>query len=252
MRDPIDPRCTDDGEQGLTPLDIAPERSSPVSLTKEPARSATRCSAQYMWEISTDRHGDPSTEEHDVELFRCATKQGDQDARVWVQQRFSELVRTWLQHHPSREAACRLESEEHYVAAAFERFWQSIGSTPGEECNRLSVMLRYLYASLNGAVLDTLRVVSRPQGSLKPSPDVPGEPQMEDLEDAGALWTHLQQRLPNERSQRLAYLLFHSGLSPTEIIQRCPHEFRDVQEISRLRRNILERLLRNGDTFTSG
>src|SRR6266516_3605132 len=59
-----------------------------------------------------------------INVLRRASVQGDQDAQVWVQQRLGKVVCGWLHHHPSKEAACRLESEEYYVAGAFERFWQ--------------------------------------------------------------------------------------------------------------------------------
>ena len=53
--------------------------------------------------------------------------------------------------------------------------------------------------------------------------------------------------LPNKRERRLAYLLYHCGLKPREIVRFCPQEWSDVREIYRLRRNILERFLRHAD-----
>src|ERR1700674_1287353 len=58
-----------------------------------------------------------------INVLRRAIVQCDQDAQVWVQQRLDKVVRGWLHHHPSGETAFRLESEEYYVAGAFERFW---------------------------------------------------------------------------------------------------------------------------------
>jgi hypothetical protein len=63
----------------------------------------------------------------------------------------------------------------------------------------------------------------------------------------GEVWESLHMLLTNPREQRLAYLLFHCGLKPREIIRFCPQEWSDIQEIYRLRRNIMERLLRNAD-----
>ena len=60
-----------------------------------------------------------------------------------------------------------------------------------------------------------------------------------------------QDMLPNERERRLAYLLYHCGLKPREIVRFCPQVWSDVQEIYRLRRNIMERLLRNADHLRS-
>ncbi len=53
--------------------------------------------------------------------------------------------------------------------------------------------------------------------------------------------------LPTRRELRLAYLLYHCGLKPREIVRFCPQEWSDVQEIYHLRRNILDRLMRNKD-----
>jgi hypothetical protein len=55
--------------------------------------------------------------------------------------------------------------------------------------------------------------------------------------------------LPDARKQRLAYLLFHCGLSLRDVLLNCPQEFDDLREISRLRHDILEQLLHNADQF---
>ena len=74
-----------------------------------------------------------------------------------------------------------------------------------------------------------------------------GELSVEVRTDSGELWEILQRALPNEREQRLAYLLYHCNLKPREIVRFCPQEWNDVQEIYHLRRNIMERLLCNAD-----
>lgn len=74
-----------------------------------------------------------------------------------------------------------------------------------------------------------------------------GEPQVGDGTDSSEAWGVLKTILPNVREQRLAYLLFNCGLKPREIVRCCPQEFSDASEIYRLRRTIMERLLRNAD-----
>ena len=70
---------------------------------------------------------------------------------------------------------------------------------------------------------------------------------MEDTSDSSELWEMLRSMLSEQREQRLAYLFFHCGLGPREIVRFCPQEFRDIHEIYRLRRRMMERLLRNAD-----
>jgi len=72
---------------------------------------------------------------------------------------------------------------------------------------------------------------------------------VEDSTDSREVWDILKTILSNSREQRLAYLLFQSGLKPREIVSYCPQEFSDVHEISRLRCNIMDRLLCNVDSL---
>ena len=46
------------------------------------------------------------------------------------------------------------------------------------------------------------------------------------------------------REQRLAYLLYHCGLEPAEIVRYCPQEWGNVQEVIRLRRTIFMQLMK--------
>jgi hypothetical protein len=164
-----------------------------------------------------------------------------------VQHCFGGMVRVWLRGHPKREVACRLESEENYVAQTFERFWQATAFNQRVEFNTLAAALQYLRASLNGAILDTLRVYARPREVPLAGSGEPGEPFVEDNNENSEVRESLQLILSNPREQRVAYFLFHCGLGPREIIRFCPQEWSDVQEIYRLRRAILERVIRNAD-----
>ena len=187
--------------------------------------------------------GSPSNDQHIVELLRRAMVQSDQDARMGVQQCLSRVVRGWLRRHPNREAAHRLDSEENYVAVAFERFWQ--GTIDQQiEFSTLATALHYLQVSLNGALLDKLRASSQPNEVPLPWPGSLKEPPMEDATPGAEVWERLQRMFLNAREQRLAYLLFHCGLQPREIV-RCSREFSDLYEIYRLRHNIMERFLCN-------
>ena len=205
--------------------------------------------AQCLREIDTFHRGEPCTDTSSVELVRCATLQKDQEARAWVHHCFGGVVRSWLRGHPSREAACRLESEEHYVALAFERFWQVTTLSQQVELGTLDEVLRYLRASLHGAIVDRLRAYARPREIPFPESGAREEPHAQDTSDSIGLWEIVQTLLPNLREQRVASLLFHAGLKPREIVSFCSQEFPDIQEIYHLRRTILERLLRNADTL---
>ncbi len=242
--------CAEDGEPPNAQESILAEKGSLVSLISNPLcceMSLSELAAQCLRELGYYRRGEPCTDAYGLELLRRATFQDNQEACAWVQYCFGGLVRGWLRRHPKREVACRLESEENYVAQAFERFWQATAFNQRVEFSTLAAALQYLRASLNGAILDMLRTYARPQEISLPGPGEAGEPMVEDSSDNSEVWESLHMILSNPREQRLAYLLFHCGLKPREIIRFCPLEWSDVQEIYRLRRNIIERLLRNAD-----
>jgi hypothetical protein len=246
----IDIPCTNDREPFTTHGSVPTERSTPVSLQSYPLcgeKSLPVLAAHCVRELNTYRRGEPCTESYGVELIRRATVQGDQEAWAWVQHCFGGIVLNWLRCHPQRAQACRLESEEHYVAQAFERFWQATASHKRVECNTLASALQYLRASLNGIILDTLQFYVRPRETSRPVPGEPGEPHVEDSFESCEIWEILQMMLPDRREQRLAYLLFHCGLGPSEIVRFCPQEWSDVHEMYHVRRNMMRRLLSTAD-----
>lgn len=221
----------------------------PAPSVREATLSGLRLSelVEYcLQHMDAYRRGEPSTDVFGVELLRRATVEGDQEARTSFQECLGEVVYGWLRRHPRWDTAARLDSEEHYVALTFARFWQAT-TQQRLEFHTLAAAMRYLHTSLNGALLDALRAYMRPRGVALSEPGDPREPAAEDCADSSEVWEILCTMLLGEHEQRLAFLLFHCGLSPREIVQRYPQEFRDVQEISSLRRSILERLLRNGD-----
>jgi hypothetical protein len=229
------------------PLHIASERPSYHSPGRDPVQptmSSWELAEHCLVEIEHYSLGEPYTDEFGFELLCRATIQGDQEARVWMQRCFGGMVLEWLYRHLCRTAACRLESDANYVARAFERFWQAIALTRRVEFNSLAEGLQYLRACLNGVIMDTLRIYVR---SLDIQLPQAGEPQGEVATDSNEIWEILQTMLPNEREKRLAYLTFHCGLKPREIVRLCPQEFRDIHEIYRLRRSMMERVLRNTD-----
>ena len=198
-------------------------------------------------ELRKFRRGEPSNDRYSLELFYRALMQHNALAWEAVQQCFSESMYYWLRCHPLRDVACRFESEENYVAQGFTRFWQATTDNQDIAFPALGAALKYLRVSLNAVIIDTLRAYARSGVVALPTGDGTGIPASEDHYDTGELWQVIRRLLPDERQRRVAYLLYHCGLKPREIVQFCGQEFDDVQEIYRLRRNIIDRLRRNAD-----
>ncbi len=192
----------DEGEPSTAPGRTPAERSIPDFLLSSPMYSEMSLpvlAAHCTRELNTYRRGELCTDTYGVELLRRATVQGDQEAWAWVQHCFGGVVLNWLRRHPKRTAACRLENEEYYVAQAFECFWQATSSNQRVEFSTLAAALQYLRASLNGAILDTLRAYARSRAISYPEPGEPGEPHMEDVTFSSEVWDILKTLLSNPR-----------------------------------------------------
>jgi hypothetical protein len=188
---------------------------------------------------------DKMFEMYSLGLLHRALAYSDQDAWVGFQQCLEETVLSWLHKHPGREVACRGLCEKQVLAQVFERFRQA-AVQERIAFETLARVLVYLQAILNGAILETQRTLSRPKQVSKSVLDHGDEPCMEDQIDSNEIWRILQTVLPSAREQRLAYLLYHCGLGPREILHFCPQEWSDLQEIYRLRRKIVERCCLSG------
>ncbi|EFH90352.1 conserved hypothetical protein [Ktedonobacter racemifer DSM 44963] len=199
-------------------------------------------------EMARYRRKEPSNDQYSLEILRRAVVNRDEQAWLVLQRLFSDNIRLWMGRHPNREAALRHESEQSYIDDTFRRFWQAV-SDQKLRFSTLGGALSYLHLCLNCAIMDTLRAFSR--SHIEPLPDYGQggheEPFVEDRYHENELWDIIKTILPGEKEQRIAYLHFHCNLKPREIIHYCPGEFSGEDEIYRLKRNIMERILRNSD-----
>lgn len=207
--------------------------------------SVSALTEECMRELHKYGRGEPSNDQYALELFYRALTQRDSLAWEAVQQCFHESMSRWIHSHPLRDVACRFESEENYIAQGFTRFWQATANNQDITFQTLGAALKYLRVSLHTVIIDTLRAYTRTVAL--PTYDEADEPLCEDSYDSGELWRIVNALLPDERERRVAYLLYHCGLKPREIVHFCCKEFDDVQEIYRARRNIIDRLRRNAD-----
>lgn len=185
-------------------------------------------------------------EQRSLEMFRRAVLQGDQHARDWLQRRYCATMQGCMHSHPRLAEARLYDSESNYISSAFERLWQTTDPDQEAVCSTLNSALRYLYACLNAAILDTLRAHQLPKeasmSEIRSSSSNLPEAKVDRYNKSRQLWETISNMLPSTQEQRLAYLLFHCGLKPGEIALNCPEEFSDIEEIYRLRLSIFQRL----------
>src|SRR5438309_1340175 len=125
------------------------------------AMSLERLSASCQQETLAYRRGQAYDDRYAVELFRRAMLERNSHAWAILQTCFTSVMLGWLHRHSQFDRAYELDSEENYVAQAFTRLWQASWNNPELHFSTLGSALDYLRASLNGVILDTLRVYMR-------------------------------------------------------------------------------------------
>jgi hypothetical protein len=210
--------------------------------------SLTDLTSNCVREMSKYRRKEPCDDRYCLEVLRRAVILGQNAAWEAVQRLFSENVRLWINRHPHRSIALRHEDEQTYVSDTFRRFWQAVGDQK-LTFTSLAGALSYLHLCSHCAIMDTLRLYARPKEEPLPEYGQIGgyEPWVEDNYHQGELWEVIEHLLPGKKEKRVAYLHFHCNLKPREIMRYCPGEFAGEEEIYRLKRNIIERIMRNAD-----
>ncbi len=177
-----------------------------------------------------------------LEMFCRAFREGNLGAQRWLQHRLGAVVVVWMHAHPRWDLAFHLHTEEYYVIRTFKRCWLSSLHHENFEFKSMAEALNYLRVCLNGVILDELRGYSRPGKAPLLEPVVARESNSYGDDSSQEVWKVIEGKLPDARERRLAYLLFYCAFRPVEIVRRCPQEFNDVRQVSRLRRDIMELL----------
>ena len=232
-------------------------RAEEITRTQNVSRTTTALNTLSLEQLTAGcqqetlayRHGQAYDDCYAVELFRRAMQERDSRAWAILQTYFTSIMLGWLHRHAQFDRAYELDSEENYIAQAFTRLWQASCNNPNLYFSTLASALDYLRASLNGVIMDTLRNYMRKKETTLPEPDSGNDLSVDWQDDAetSELWQAVTNILLDERERRVAYLLYHCGLKPRELVLFCPQEFASVSEVYRMRRNIIHRLTRHAD-----
>ena len=187
------------------------------------------------------------------ELFRRALLERNQQAYALLYQQYQALVAGWVERHPSFPALD--EEVQYFVNRAFEKMWRALTPYKFERFPDLKSLLSYLKLCAGSAVMDYART-----GRLDMIDDEPGDLQ---IADTGAevdpeqhtvdrvqqeeFWRLILTRLADERERLVVYGSFVLALKPRELSAKYPQVFADVNEIYRIKQNVLERLRRDAE-----
>lgn len=187
------------------------------------------------------------------ELFRRALVEKDQQAWGYIYLQYRPLVRAWVERHNAFPALG--ESAAYFVNRAFEKMWSAVPPEKFERFSDLKGLLRYLQMCVHSVIIDEVRRSERYRyaAGLDDAISAPGTttPSVErhvlQEVDRTKVWTCLEERMRSEKERLVLECAFVLDLKPRMIAARYPEIFRSVDEVYRVKQNLLARLRRDSE-----
>jgi DNA-directed RNA polymerase specialized sigma24 family protein len=216
------------------------------------AELAQRCHAETKKFYQNVEH-DPR---YCYELLRRAfvLAQAERE-QAWdlVYQQYKAQVFRWALHHPQFKASG--EETDDIVHAVFERLYRVLTPDKFNQFPNLASILRYMQMCVHSVVIDVVRK-NRLRGSLEESLDE-DETQMlravliaepaDPNPDRRRFWDTASRKLKDDKERLVVKASYGWAMKPGEILEAYAGSFTDIDEIYRIKQNILERLKRDPD-----
>lgn len=212
---------------------------------------AARCRQESKQYLTGNTHD----ESYCLELFHRAIYHQSQPAWRAIYAQFQHLVADWVRQHSRFQ---HIEEDlTVLVNTAFARFWRTTSKQSRRfRFNRLGQLLQYLKSCVYSVVEDAYRRQQRQPPEVRIGDDFlevladelphPEECLLNRLRVEALEWA-IWSRLQTEEETIVATLSWLHGLSPKEIQAHHSNLFTRVQDVYRIKRNILDRLLRDPD-----
>jgi DNA-directed RNA polymerase specialized sigma24 family protein len=193
--------------------------------------------------------GQPCNDGYCYELFRRAIVERNSYAWDAVYQQYRNLVSGWVRRSSGFEAAGG--DAEELVNFTFTKLWRSLTPAKFSRFDNLQAVLRYLQMCAGSAVTDRVRR-RRYEQFLEPLEDFGIELSNHHAEQAvlselerARFWANVREHLNDEQEEVLVYSYFILGLKPRQIFDRFSEQFDAIEDVYRVKRNVLHRLRRS-------
>jgi hypothetical protein len=196
------------------------------------------------------KHQD-SDSQYCFELFRRAIQEGSKAAWEIICIQYQKLVTGWVNQHHAFSAT--REDAEYFVNGAFSKISGTLTADKFGKFSDLGYLLRYLKMCVHSVIMDYNRTVdytalyawdeATEEESAEPSP----EEQAVDHSDRQSLWDLTNARLHDNKERGVIEGSFVFDLKPQEIYQHYRGVFSDVDEVYRVKQNVISRLRRDAE-----
>ena len=184
-----------------------------------------------------------------LELFRRAIRDTDQFAWEMIYAQYKSLVSGWVKNSQAFEASG--EEVEYFVNGAFGKLAGILTVEKFSGFAEIGSLLRYLKMCVHSVIVDHNRLADQARlypledAKKEPSTDPTLESQTMDRAYRQKFWDLVSGRLHDEKERLVMQGLFILALKPRELYERARNTFSDVDEIYRVKQNILARLGRD-------
>ncbi len=222
-----------------------------MSPTSSPTRMDTDDLALLCQQESSKFFRDqPYEEQFCFELFRRALALNNQFAWEALYQTYGKLVRGWIRKCGGFDTL-NMPLEE-LETLSFEKFWQATGERERfERFTSLRGILQYLRTCCASTVTDALRR-RRMEHLLTDLDDAPHlasghKPDVALLsqEQRYHFWQEVRALLNDTQEEIVVQYYFVLGFKPRQIQARFPEHFPGIQDVYRVKRNVMSRLRRS-------
>jgi DNA-directed RNA polymerase specialized sigma24 family protein len=185
------------------------------------------------------------------ELFRRAIMDHNQRAWEFVYAQYQPLVTGWVKRHSAFPTSG--EEVQYFVNRAFEKMWVALTPNKFSRFPNLKSLLRYLQMCVHSVIVDQMRVAEQSVvGVQVEALAAEGRARGPGVENQALarvqrqdFWDQINARLRNEKERRVVYGSFVLALKPRELYAQFGETFCDVNEVYRVKENILARLRRD-------
>ncbi len=186
------------------------------------------------------------------ELFRQALAERNEQAWDYLYQQYEALVVGWVTQHPQFNVT--EEDADYFVNGIFTSMWKSCTPERFARFPNLPATLAYLKSCVHTNIANHMRKQRPPQTEL--NDEVTDSQQLAEPAPTAAvleqlardeLWHLIRTLLKNPKESRVMDLYFVKGMKPREIYELHASEFVSVQEVYRIKQNLMERLSRNDE-----
>jgi hypothetical protein len=185
------------------------------------------------------------------ELFRRAIEERSKAAWESICVQYQKLVTGWVIQHYA--FAATREEAEYFVNGAFGKISGTLTADKFGKFSDLGYLLRYLKMCVHSVIMDYNRTVDYTalydwdEATEEESEDLSPEEQAIDHSDQQSLWELIRSRLHDDKERAVIEGSFVFDLKPQEIYEHFRGVFIDVDEVYRVKQNVISRLRRDSD-----